>query len=161
MTTETTDTNNIRQHQTLVELHWENVDGRVKVILPGSDIMVLQMDAAVQACRAFHKQVIFGDQLKMLLQGLAEWIHTRVDMLSDAYLTVRDAGLLFVVVRKNRPYDSDFEDNLTDLDVEVANNPDYNLIKMDVLALPNSSDESIKSFVSNTSFTFKFKIHGE
>ena len=97
----------------------------------------------------------------MLLQGLAEWIHTRVDMLSDAYLTVRDAGLLFVVVRKIRRYDSDFEDKLTDLDVEVANNPDYNLIKMDVLALPNSSDESIKSFVSNTSFRFKFKIHGE
>lgn len=161
MMADATDTNGTQQHQSLVELHWENVEGRVKVVLPGSDIMLLQMDAAVQACRAFHKQVIFGDQLKMLLQGLAEWIDSRIDQLSDAYLTVRDAGLLFVVVRKGRQYDSDFESKLTDLDVEVANDSDYNLIKMDVLALPNSSNESINSFVSNKSFTFKFNINGE
>ena len=103
--------------------------------------------------------VIFKDQFDLLVSHLAEWLRDRRSDIRDAYLTVCDTGLLFVVVRNSREYERDFEDSLTDLDIEIANDSAYDLIRMDVLALPDVSEDSVRSFLASGR-TFKYQLDG-
>jgi hypothetical protein len=143
----------------IIELHCEDREGRVRVVLPDRHVMVMPIEAAVQACGAFKDQIVFSGQFQLLLDRLAGWIQQRRPIIESAYLTVRDAGLLFVVVRKDHSYDSAFEDQLTDLDLEIANDPDYSLIRLNVLTLPCVSQESVRSFLAAGN-TFKYQTNG-
>lgn len=143
----------------IIELHCEDREGSVRVILPDRHIMVMPIEAAVQACGAFKDQIVFRDQFQLLLDRLAEWIQQRPSAVESAYLTVRDSGLLFVVVLKGRSYDPSFEDQLTDLDLQIANDSDYSLIRLNVLALPGVCEESVRSFLAAGN-TFKYRMNG-
>ena len=46
------------------------------------------------------------------------------------------------------PYDVELNDALTELDLAVANDDDFNLIQLDVLALPRTNSHGLESFVS-------------
>src|SRR2546423_14290794 len=122
-----------------IVMHYENEGGSVKIVAPDNNIMAISVETAIEACRAFKQQIAFKDQFDLLLVRLAEWIHTRADKLSDAYLTVRDSGLLFLVVLAGVHSDETVEANLTELDLQVANDNDFNLISLAVHAIPNSS----------------------
>jgi hypothetical protein len=143
----------------VIELSWEDREGRVKVILPDRHVMAMPVMAAVEACRAFRDQYIFQGQFELLLDHLAQWLKDHRSVLASAYLTVRDAGLLFAVVRKDRVYDDHFEEALTDLDLEIANDSAYSLIRLDVLALPYVSDESVQCFLAAGN-TFRYIMDG-
>ena len=60
---------------------------------------------------------------------------------------MRDAGLLFLVVLKEKPFNQKIEDSLTELDIAIAQDDDLDLIKLSVLALPKASKDSIESFL--------------
>lgn len=129
-----------------------SVDGparKVVVTLPDQHVMVMAVGHAVEACRAFQNQLAFRDQFQSLIHRLGTWIFDHQENLDKAYITSRDAGLLFLVVRKDTQYCDAFEDELTDLDLEVANDPDYDLIRLEVIALPAAPDESILSFLAH------------
>lgn len=144
----------------MVDLHLEATeDGRVKVTGPDKHTMVLSIEAAVQACRALKDQILFSDQFSLLLNRLAEWVRDRQPKLKAAYLTVCDTGLLFVTVRNTRKYDTAFEDELTELDLEIANDSVYDLIRFDVLGLPDVPQESVRSFLS-TKNTLRYPVNG-
>ena len=64
-------------------------------------------------------------------------------------MTVRDAGLLFLIVLNGTEYDSDFESELTRLDIEIANDSDFDLISLSVLALPKCDTVAVESFLSS------------
>ena len=143
----------------VIDLHFEDRDGRVKVVPPNRDIMVIPVEEAIAACRAFKDQIEFGDQFKLLLERLGDWILERKPFLREAFVVVRDQGLLFLVVMDGVSFDSPFEDELTDLDIEIANNDDYRLIRLDVLALPKCSGDSVNSFLASGK-TFKYRLNG-
>jgi hypothetical protein len=44
--------------------------------------------------------------------------------------------MLFVVILRSESFDGPVEDDLTDLDIEIAQDPGLDLIRLDVLALP-------------------------
>lgn len=141
----------------IVELHCEDRDGRVRVVFPDKHIMVLPTEAAVRACGAFKDQITFQDQFYHLHQRIAEWLKDHKDLVERAYLTVRDNGLLFLVVQNETRYNDVVEEALSDLDLLIANDDDFRLIRFDVQSLPLTSEESTTSFLARGN-TFRYRI---
>jgi hypothetical protein len=142
-----------------IELHFERKGDQVRVILPNRHIMALPVEAAIEACRAFRSQIAFNDQFDLLLDRLGKWIVERENKLSAAYITTRDSGLLFLLVMKGTKYDIELEQAATDLDLEIANDSDYGLIGLSVLAIPQGDQEAIRSFLSHV--IIGYKMDGE
>lgn len=107
----------------------------------------VQKEAAIEFLRVAHRAKQFEKQLNLLLGNLAEWINANREHIRDAYLTLQDGSLAFVVVRNVARYDAAFEDALTDLDFEIANDPSLGLIKLNAVALPPVSGEALLSFL--------------
>jgi hypothetical protein len=150
----------VQDQPNMIELHCQDRQGRVRVVLPDKHVMVMTVETAAQACGAFKNLILFGDQFKMLLDTLAKWLKDRIDAVKCAYLTIRDANLLFVVVLQNGSYDGEMEDQFTDLDLEIANDSAYDLINLDVLGLPSCSEEAHASFLA-VGKTIRFRMNGD
>lgn len=146
--------------ENVIELHCQNSGGHVRVVPPDRDLMTLPVELAIEACRAFKHQIEFNDQFSMLLDHLAKWMAQHRDRVSQAYLTTRDAGLLFLVIQSSSHYDSDLEDELTNLDLDVANDPDFSRVMLNVLGLPAVDEESIRSFL-NPKVILQYKMNGD
>jgi hypothetical protein len=129
--------------------------GHLIVVPEDQDRFVLTIEEAVKACRAYERTRSFENQFNILLRRLAHWIDEHRDLVRIGYLTVRDAGLLFLVVTKAAEYDRKLEDDLTDLDLEVANDPNLDLIRLSVLAIPPTGPEAIRSYLS-PGFTLQY-----
>ena len=132
-----------------IELKWQEGDRQVVIVPKDQPRFIATLNKAIQVCQThisrfeeFQKQF---DNLLLLLHG---WANEREARINTVYLAVRDAGLLFVVVRNEVPYDSEFEDELTDLDLKIAHDKNFDKIRLNVLALPNASMESIATFLS-------------
>lgn len=121
--------------------------------------MLLPMEDAIAACRAHKEQVRFIDQFRRLVDELAQWVVAHQAKVKKAFVTTRDAGLLFVVERNEQAFDEAFEDKLIDLDLRIARNEQFNLIKLSFQPLPACSDAAIKSFLTPGK-TIQIKIHG-
>lgn len=135
-----------------VELDWYAEDETVIVTPRNQRRFEIQKDRAIRALQQEQDKV--GDldqtarQFNLLLERLANWIEARKEKILRGILTLRDGKLLFLVIQETPEYDEDFEDDLSALDVEIANDADLNLIGMDVLALPPASQEGLQSFVN-------------
>lgn len=149
-----------RRPTSIIELHFENQGGQARIVPPDRDIMVMPIELAIEACRAFHQQVKFTDQFKLLVDRLGGWLGEHQDEISSAYLTVRDSGLLFLVVTRERTFNDKLERAVTDLDLEVAHDGDYNLIRFGVHVLPQCDKENIQSFVSRQ-MVIELKVMGD
>ncbi len=143
----------------VVRLDWAMKDGNVVVTPSDESRFLIKVRRAIDILQQAEKADRFGDQFKLLLRTLAEWINGRSGI-SKTLLTDRDGALAFIVVRDSCQYDDDFEDAISDLDYRIANDPDLDLIKMDVIALPLSSDAAVSSFV-NPAFSFQYVGHGD
>lgn len=141
----------------IIDLHFENEGGKVRVTLPDKHVMFLAVEAAVRACGAFQRQIEFNDQFSLLLDRIGRWIKESDNRIGEAFVTTRDGGLLFLVVQKQAGYDPGFEDKLTELDSEIANDADFGLIRFGVLSIPPSQPEAVASFLSRET-RLRFKI---
>ena len=86
-------------------------------------------------------------RLRQLVKLLWEWAHEHSEDIDRAFLTVRDRGLLFLVVMKGRKHNEELEECLTDLDVQVANDPEFQSIFLSVLAIPKCGPDGYLSFI--------------
>ena len=68
------------------------------------------------------------------------------DKVTRAFLTDRDAGLLFLVIQRSDKHDDEFQDELSALDLGIADDEFLQRVRMSVLALPETSDAGIASF---------------
>lgn len=142
-----------------VQLRWTERDRAVVVTPEDQDRYVTTVDRTIEALRIFNDKDAFDRKFKALQQRLAEWLRDNRNLIDRAFLTLRDSRLLFVVVQKGRAYDSDFEDSLTELDLEIANTADFDQMPLSVLALPACSDTTLGSFLDpETGIVF---THGE
>lgn len=129
----------------VVHLRWDE-GGLVTVHPEDESRFVVKIHRAIEILQQAGREEEFRDQFELLLQILAGWLKQRSDI-ARAFLTHRDGVLAFVVVRTSREYDDAFEDELSDLDFKIANDPDLKLIKMDAIALPPASEAAIGSFL--------------
>lgn len=137
-----------KTHPAVVELHVDNTEGQVRVVPRDRDVMAMPVELAIEACRAFNQQIRFKDQFDLLLDRIAVWLQPRESIISAAYVTTREAGLLFLVVLKGKRRDDDIEAALTELDLEVANDKDFDLINLNVHSIPCCPEETLRSFLS-------------
>lgn len=132
-----------------IDLHFEDQDGQVRVVAPDKHVMIVPVRVVVEACRAFQDQIAFNDQFSELLDRLATWIVSHRDEVKLAFLTVHDAGLLFLVVQSSTEFNIDFEMALSDLSLEIANDSDFSLIRLAVHGLPDCSKDVYEAFLSS------------
>ena len=105
-----------------IPLSWHERDRLVRIEPEDEDRFGLTVAEAIYACRSAVSERTFRRQFEKLLVRLAEWVATNRRLLADAFLSVRDAGLLFLVVQKEKALDEELEEKLVRLDLEVARN---------------------------------------
>ena len=143
----------------VVQLDWSEKDGVVVVTAKDQDRFCIKVHKAIEILQQASRAEEFTRQFNLLLRTLASWLNGRDDV-TRAYLTHRDGALAFVVVRTAVAYDDAFEDALSHLDFQTANDADLNLIKMDAIGLPLVSAEALSSFLDQ-SFTLEYTGHGD
>lgn len=122
--------------------------GKVWVESEDEDRFLMTVEAVVSACKTHGRFADVGKQLRKLVRKLTQWLDEHPEDVQEAYLTVRDSALLFLIVRKTKPFNEALEDALTELDLEIANDETLDLIRFSVLALPATSKESVQSFLA-------------
>lgn len=130
-----------------VELDWYADGDVVRVVPRHQKRFKIQRDRALEILHRVKDADQFNQQFAMLLNKLAQWISARSDIISHAIVTLQDGMLAFVVIRKDAKYDERFQDDLADLDFDLANDADLDLIKLQTLALPNVTGDALLSFV--------------
>lgn len=149
--------NTIRPTSAVQQLLWRQENGYVVVTPRDHDRYVLRLHDAMEALKMGDHAARFKIQFALLQRIIAEWILGKTQV-SRAFLTVRDGALSLVVVRSSVKYDAQFEDELSELDLAIANDADLGLIRLSSIALPMSSDEAIESFL-NSDVVLEY-IHG-
>jgi hypothetical protein len=130
-----------------VELDWFAEDEVVRVTPRNQQRFDIQKDRAIEILQRAKESGRFQQQFSLLLNRLAEWLAPRQAKVSQAIVTLQDGTLVFLLVRKEAKYDEGFQDELAELDFDIANDPDLDLIKLKTLALPNVSGEALRSFL--------------
>ena len=143
------------EHQAVVvQLDWNDQSGRVTVTPKDQDRYTLKVQQAIELLNLGHQHQLFQSAFQVLVNRLGEWL-SQQSGIREAFLTLRDGGFLFVVVRKDSRLDDDFEDSLTDLDVAIAGDADLRRLRVDVLSLPGASASAIETFC-HRDFTITF-----
>jgi hypothetical protein len=135
-----------RPTRTAVQLDWSDEDGEIVVTPHDESRFMIKMRRAIQILQIGDRMEQFQQQFQLLLRELAQWLVNRHEV-AAAYITLRDGNLAFVVQRALAEYDEAFEDDLSDLDCAIASDADLDLIKLDVMGLPNVSEEALQSFL--------------
>ena len=139
-----------------IQLHHENDQTPGVLITPGDeDRFPLSMSSAIRGCRLANKLDVHIRQFRDLLPYLAQWLAAHEDRIDRAYVGTRDGGLLFLIVQAGRRYDAVLEDELTQLDISIAQNEDFNAIELSVLSLPQSDQDAVPTFLSPNFFYAK------
>lgn len=140
-----------------VRLDWSEKDRKVIVAPKDNDKYMRTVEEAIEACKAYDNKIRFWEQFKIVLDDLGKWSKDRTQKLDHAFLTVQDAGLLFLVVTKRKTYDDMLESELTDLDLKIANDSDFTSISLSVQSLPSCSMDGISSFL-NPEYTLELQL---
>lgn len=125
------------QRNTLVLLDEEH-DGTVTVVPKDRDRFCVSVEQAVKACKLVDIGYSFVNQMADLRDHLMRWLADRRERVQSAYLSMRSSGILFVVVQQRTERDDALANDLTDLDLEIANSGQFNLLTFDVLSLPKA-----------------------
>lgn len=138
----------IQKRNSLILLD-ESTSEEVLVVTRDDDRFVTTAKDAARACQAYDDQLAFGRQFEELLERLAHWVQVRTSAISSAFITVRTTDILFVVVQKQVAYDAELVDQLTDIDISVANAEEFSLIEMNVVSMPAVPQEAATAFLAS------------
>ena len=145
----------VATQQDRIILSFHQVGRRVVVEPENNDKFVTTAREAAAACQRHQEIKAFVAQLRKVMNRLA-WIVAHPSDIQGAFLTVRDGGLLFLLIRNSVPYNGGLETALTKLDLEIANSDEFDLLQLNALALPKSSDVSYRTFlVADQTWTFE------
>jgi hypothetical protein len=111
------------------------------------DVFALSKQMIARSGRLMSKIEAFEQQLAALKLDLESWAGAHSESVAEAFLVLKGDHFVFLAVLKGKAYDSVLEDALTELDMRVAQNPEYNLVNLSVLALPAFAEDAIRSFL--------------
>lgn len=142
-----------------IRLRISEEDRQVLVEPADNDKFILRVKEAIIACRVMAEyKSLFEGHLDHLKNILGSWASKRKEKLHKVFLTLQDARMLFLVVTKLQTYDAQLEDELADLELEIAQDPECSRINLDVQALPYCSEDSYVSFC-NPEWVLEYMIH--
>lgn len=130
-------------------IFWNDAAATPPIVLAGRGEQQRLAAAAARACRASQKAEFFNNQFQRLLSTLRDWLDGHRTKVRAAYLTVRDRDLLFLCVQKEARFDPELTDSLTELDLHIANDPEFELIDLEVMAVPPLSAESLQAVLAS------------
>lgn len=138
---------NLPQH--IIQLTY-NDQGTVVVTPRDEDRFALTIDAAIQACAIHVQREQQLTRFRLLLNRLAEWLRCQEpkNKISRALLTERDGMLLFLVIMRGTRFDPELENDLTQLELDILDDPQLKDFPFTVMALPQLDEEQLKSFVN-------------
>ena len=121
----------------------------VQVIRLDGDRFVTTAQEAIDFLSLAGRAVEFQRQLRELLDRLYQWVDERKQLIGSAYIVFGGEGVTLVIVQRAVTFDFAFEEELTDLDIEVANENLFRLIPFSTLLVPKVGDTVLKSFLSS------------
>ncbi len=119
--------------------------------LPTKDVL--------HACKASeHIGDLFQQIMDLRDDIVYQWICDHRDQIDRAYFDIAGVGeVTLLVVRKEKLFDPDFQDSLSNLDLSVMQQNAYDMISFRSISLPLCSDESVSSFIDiNQCWVFNF-----
>jgi hypothetical protein len=133
-----------------IQLSWNEKDRQITLTPEDQDRFNLTVDEAIKACQAYDRTAQFMATFTKLINTLAGWAEKNKKKIGSAFVTVQNRELLFLIVQKQARHDSVFEDLLSELDLQIANDKQFERIRLDVLALPTVSDSTLGAFIDRT-----------
>jgi len=142
---------------TVIRLNWEEDDDTKVIVTPSNQDRYMQsVKQVIEACQMKEAFRQIEAQLDSLLARLGEWVRDHLDSIHRAFVTVRETSLLFLIVQPGKAYDAELEEALSAIDMEIALSEEYSSLKLSVLALPNSTDDSTRAFL-HPDFALEYK----
>lgn len=158
MTTETYAGKRPPMKEFVQQLVWREEDGTLVITPKDEQRFCIKINRAVDSLKIIAEREQFANQFQLLMRTVAQWISDRSDV-GAAYVTLRDGGLSLLVVQKEIPFNDEFEDELSALDMSIAVDEDLELIHLTAISLPRASEDTIASFLDPV-FTVQI-VHGE
>ncbi len=112
------------------------------------DRFVLTESEVVKACQAFDKSSQCIHQFHALIEKLSQFVSVWHSRISQAVLTIRRNDILLVVVSTEVRRDEELSGHLTELEIEVANDESFSLLRFCALNLPHSSIDEVEQFLA-------------
>ncbi len=145
----------VQTHPKPVLLRYFRKDQKIVVEPEDKDRYMITMREAVAACGAYLEELKFREQFRVLLNRCGVWINKHEKQIADAYMTIQDGGVLFLVIQEGKVRDSSLSNNLSALDIEIANDDNLSLLDVSVLVLPKGTKADVSSFI-NHEFWLKY-----
>ena len=121
----------------------------LQVVRLDGDQFILTAQEAIDACSLASNSARFQVQFEELLDHLYPWVEFRKGLISAAFISVSHEGILFLVVQRDVKSDFQMEDELVELDLEIANSECFDLVPFNTLLVPHVGDEVLQSFLSS------------
>ena len=100
----------------------------LKVVKLDGDRFVVTAQQAIDACSLASNAALFQNQFRDLMDTLYSWVDDRKDKISSAFITVSREGILLLIVQKGVKADLLLEDELVQLDLDIANEEALSLL---------------------------------
>ena len=137
------ETFSIESIENAVEIDWYADNETIRVTPRNQKRFEIHKDRAISILKLASE----GDkQLALLIDQVSEWTREHSTAVLMSFLTLRDDRFAFLVISRTAKCNDDLEDAASDLDLEIANDPDLTTIRMNVLVLPPASPEALSSF---------------
>lgn len=129
------------------ELRYTTQDSHIGITTVENAVRKLQFaDVAIDA-------ISYLEDVKAIL---LKWVSEHNEKIEKAFLTLQDNHFLFLVVTKTNSFDDKFEDELSDLDINIASMRGN--VNFSVQSLPNCSKEQYRSFL-DARMTLECRMH--
>lgn len=125
-----------------IRLRYSQHDARFMIEPGDEDELIMRIEEVMQARRICDVlKPRFKNQFDHLKWSLGEWLRNHANKIQKAFLTLPDTGMLFLVVMSEKAYDEELEEELTDLELRVALDPECSQVSLDVQAVPKCSED--------------------
>ena len=131
-----------------LRLTWSETERTVVLEPKDEDRFCMKVQEVIRACGIFQGVEEFERQFVDLKNILGNWVHSNRDKISKAFVTVRDTQMLFLPITKDFVYDSQFEAELTKLDLDIAHSPLFSSMSFGVQSLPECDTDSYEAFLA-------------
>jgi hypothetical protein len=128
-----------------IRLDFQSVQ-RVLVTDDNGDRWMTTVREAAQACRSALDQRDWREQFEAFLGHIYEWSKKHAETVAAAYVGISSEGLTGVIITKGQEYRLDFDDEITGLDLELANK--FPNCRADILQSPEGEPESRIPYIS-------------
>ena len=139
-----------------IRLNFEDLDTQIVVTPADNDRFVTTSSEAAQACKMAQDILRWNQEFQAFLRHIHYWCDKHKEKVARAYLSFSSDGLKLFLPTHGSDYRFDFDDEVSDLDLEIAK--EFPTCPTEVMQLPENPDDALTSFFDPAK---AFQLHGE